>query len=647
MSEGRINWQINNHVITNVNIIGISHPADNRPAACSRIMGLFNGLSLQDDVPDCECSAILRIERGEMFRNSDYSTIGGKGLSEDYTFGQKNLFFCYSDTENSEVKPVLPILHLSVWDLSGDSDYCVLFPRYSAVMDSSIWNYFYTVPLIRQSESDPNLKECEIEHLKWIVSSIAKNTHFRVYDTMIAREYADLNSRITFNSYIANRDSLGHGSAVAPFLFHSEWRMKNKHSEWAIVNPDETQYNNNSSNSLRWRFLLVDDYANKPLKGVKTLDAEQTQSLPSKKDIIRRVIEDMGFQVCTIVFNDVQKHDFASLSNADCSKETIELWCVENLDEALALIKSYKFDIILLDYLLSNNSLLHRFKIKLDNLKRAQQINQQSIKDLPTPLSAQDKKIKRNLEDLNVSLNTREQKYQDLYNEISGQHREYGFLLLKVLNVILNDNGEEVDFGGPSGRQFFMFISAFTTAVNERLRAEGLNRSEKYWYIAEGACPTNTPELFKYYLARVMERRLEQTGIKELSEKRIMQTARDVYDDSKDKEKDKTGRISAVRKRAYDAYHDILLLHYKYSLLKRDQGKSQLVDSFLAKQVHMGAILEHLLQLVHLTAFGTVRQWPEIWEEYKFFVRTINIDKENIREFSKSIESYIIVLKSA
>jgi hypothetical protein len=61
----------------------------------------------------------------------------------------------------------------------------------------------------------------------------------------------------------------------------------------------------------------------------------------------------------------------------------------------------------------------------------------------------------------------------------------------------------------------------------------------------------------------------------------------------------------------------------------------------------MGAMLEHLLQLVHLTAFGTVRQWPEIWEEYKFFVRTLNVDKESIREFSKHIEDYLIVLKSA
>ena len=63
----------------------------------------------------------------------------------------------------------------------------------------------------------------------------------------------------------------------------------------------------------------------------------------------------------------------------------------------------------------------------------------------------------------------------------------------------------------------------------------------------------------------------------------------------------------------------------------------------------MGAMLEHLLQLVHLTAFGTVRQWPEIWEEYQYFVRTFVVKDENkkdLNNLTKDIEKYIIDLKS-
>lgn len=37
----------------------------------------------------------------------------------------------------------------------------------------------------------------------------------------------------------------------------------------------------------------------------------------------------------------------------------------------------------------------------------------------------------------------------------------------------------------------------------------------------------------------------------------------------------------------------------------------------------LGSLLEHLVQLVHLVAFGTVRQWPEIWEEYVYITSQI------------------------
>ena len=69
----------------------------------------------------------------------------------------------------------------------------------------------------------------------------------------------------------------------------------------------------------------------------------------------------------------------------------------------------------------------------------------------------------------------------------------------------------------------------------------------------------------------------------------------------------------------------------------------------MKKQVHLGTMLEHLLQLVHLTAFGTVRQWPEIWEEYQFFTRTVNDShkyKNLMGNITESIEEHIIDLKS-
>lgn len=221
---------------------------------------------------------------------------------------------------------------------------------------------------------------------------------------------------------------------------------------------------------------------------------------------------------------------------------------------------------------------------------------------------------------------------------------DYGYQLLKELNGVESHSSSTLV--GPQEKNFFMFISAFTTAVNERLTLESLLRDEKWWTIGEGACPTNTPELFKFRLLHLMDRRLEQTGIEYLSEDKILKSAHEIYMPSKTETPGQW--IKSVRKRAYEKYHDILGYHYDYfNLREYDSGKSVLVDSFLKDKVHMGAMLEHLLQLIHLTAFGTIRQWPEIWEEYKFFTRSINAKDEDIREFSKDIEDYIIELKSA
>ena len=148
-----------------------------------------------------------------------------------------------------------------------------------------------------------------------------------------------------------------------------------------------------------------------------------------------------------------------------------------------------------------------------------------------------------------------------------------------------------------------------------------------------------------------MDRRLDQTGIKSLSYENILNVVKRIYERGEGSQK-KRVRITSVRGRANEAYHKILGFHYDYFLLRdKDKGKSALVDSFLKGKEHFGAMLEHLLQLVHLTAFGTVRQWPEIWEECQFLMRTIDDNKKSSikslkNEIVAAIESYVIDLKS-
>lgn len=223
---------------------------------------------------------------------------------------------------------------------------------------------------------------------------------------------------------------------------------------------------------------------------------------------------------------------------------------------------------------------------------------------------------------------------------------EYSYQLLKEIS----DNDILKKQAGIADKYCFMYISAYTTAIQERLFEQGLTRNEPYWYIGQGACPTNTPEMFKFYLLALMKWRLVQTGIQDLSYEKIFEEVAHIFivpnSDSIEREK----YIGSVRELAFKAYRTILGFHYDYFQLKQDQGYSLLVDSFLRDKVHFGAMLEHLLQLVHLTAFGTVRQWPEIWEEYKFFVRSINDStgtyQASIIKISEAIERYVILLKS-
>ena len=476
--------------------------------------------------------------------------------------------------EGAEFSPIIHILQKDA-DIFLSEKYTQNHrdaPRFRFIVDSGIWNYLATNKADFRND----------------VIDIVANWSVGYYDLFIAREFADLNARLTKASYLYERKDnkggggSGHGADVSPFLFHSETQLRER-----INAVDVSKY--------KWRFLLLDDKIDKEKKEVYynqingnsvnierkagVLSSNDPKSTLTKADILKIRINQISIGKCDYILS---KH----YEKLPIPKDyNVQIVCVETVQDAFKLMEQYEFDIILLDYLLKN---------------------------------------------------------------------DYGYQLLNKLKGI--KAGSSNIFIGPQEKNFFMFISAFTTAVNERLTLEGLSRDEEYWVIGEGACPTNTPELFKYRLTHLMERRLEQTGIKYLSYSNILKTVQKIFlIDEEEKGPDKKRRrIDAVRKRAYETYHEILGFHYDYYVLReKDKGNSILVDSFLKKQVHLGAMLEHLLQLVHLTAFGTVRQWPEIWEECQFFSRTVNNssdDTENIsslkNEIIADIEKYIIDLKS-
>ena len=146
-----------------------------------------------------------------------------------------------------------------------------------------------------------------------------------------------------------------------------------------------------------------------------------------------------------------------------------------------------------------------------------------------------------------------------------------------------------------------------------------------------------------------MEKRIEDMGIKKLS----------LPDYKVEEEKFEQCHIKAniidrifgdkdkVRKNANEYFDKVLSLLYHYKNLLRDthnpgnifeSKESVLATDFIDKNPDLGGFLEHLTQLVYLTAFGTVRQWPEMWEEYQFIKPMVGVQE--------SIEKYILKLKN-
>lgn len=278
---------------------------------------------------------------------------------------------------------------------------------------------------------------------------------------------------------------------------------------------------------------------------------------------------------------DIVKSQFEKLFGrgtvATTSKEDKQIYieCASSIDEAEIKLKEKKYEIILLDYLLGETN----------------------------------------------------------------NRREYGYELLeKIWNQKQSTDEVSRYKQGPDNRFYFMFISAFTTAVSERLLAKAWPRSKKFWYIGEGACPVNAPYLFQYRLLHIMEKRMDKMGLPEL------------FDLKEWLKKEIFNPNNNPRQMANDKFKNVLDLMYSYKGLFGDahippKGKSifeseesVLATSFIMQKSYPESIFEHVVNLVYLTAFGTVRQWPEMWEEYQFI-------KAVVGEI-KSIEEYIVKIKN-
>lgn len=566
-----------------------------------------------------------------------------------------------------------PIIHIDLSGiLSGNKKLHLSVPRYYQIIDSSIWNHY--VPMVKFDESKNGFYHLFTK----AADEIYNNYQCGLYDTEVAKEFADVNARVLQQSYLSGT----HATGVAPFIFHSETTIKGLiDKEFNGLKARKKKVKDGEEEKdwpWRFRLLLVDDRAIEKENGFVKKNCklsiimrliEKTLKFPKEKNWIQYRL-----------FEQNEEGELKESESRGCidDKTKIVIDCVQKYDDAVLALKAKKYDIILLDYLLDlkdgqrkyGYELLEeikhyvivkeqfeRFCYRNDYLSNAEKAN--ALKDLISkridPQETENHELLSFLDDIGITEDRITK--DDIEKSLDNIQRE------------IQNNEFKI---GSNRKLFFVFISAYSTAVNERLLAQGLNRSEHYWHINTGACPTNTPQLFIYNLLHMMNKRIDGCGIYRLSADKILERVAKIF-----KPNNKTDKMKdSVRKKASINYDKVLSLQYHFRRMTDDleipynynqtpqaifniKG-SVLISHYCFKNQHLSGLLEHLTNLVHIAAFGTIRQWDEMWEEYLYFKAQFKevIRKDNIMNSKdgqitdifqnecEHIESFILELKS-
>lgn len=605
------------------------------------------------------------------------------------------------DLFTSKDKPKIPTIHLTLFDIFKEDDKLPLPPahRYKKIVDSSIWNYH--VPI--------EIKDGKIDYERFnnALNEISFHYSKNHYNLNVTREYADLNARLVKQSFLEG----GH-KAISPFLFHSEKEMKEKKDK-EDMNHDVTLP---MIRKYRWRILLLDDKGIEPMSVADENDAKHDEdpkvnegdtpassaSVNKLQIIANNLTRILGFEEKGIPSGEkdgeskiwFRTFDFP---NGFWGKYRQQVQDEENGNSYFVIreengTKKRITDVkVIYPGETSPNGefiTIHQGRVENGHYNSAYE----------TPKSPDDVQV---VIDCVKTLNEAQYclqkcKYEIimldyLLAEVNGK-QEYGYELLRILSQwhkekrkrkiekITDPVLDNLYVPGPNKRFHFMFISAFTTAVQERMLEQGFNRTEpELWYIGDGACPSNTPYLFAYQLLLMMRHRL--TDIKKENEGcllSIIDLLEEIY-----VKKGEAG-TEETRQKAHEHFNHVLFMRDKYKTLENDFSKddenhlkqhpndanylinmesSLLVQSaFKIVNLFSGAFFEHLQHLVYLTAFGTIRQWQDMWEEYVFVSKELcdydilvneKVKGENDEEklvrrgkaVSDAIREYIINLK--
>lgn len=274
------------------------------------------------------------------------------------------------------------------------------------------------------------------------------------------------------------------------------------------------------------------------------------------------------------------------LTSLFVDSDCIDLECVSSVNDAVIKLKEQRFDVILLDYLLG---------------------------------------------------------YQP------GGQREYGYdLLERMKDKGKQDYRELQDNKGPFGKYWIFPITSFDEAFAQKMREKGWSYNSEDWFLAQGACPLDTPESFKYYLCKLMNSQLKGLGIKlkkcNLTEVyTLTQFLMAIFENKEE-----------ARKRALKNFNALYLLKANYGKLKADiriknkefisgnqSAASQLVESIFEDiNKYDDEFWEHIVFMMYITAYPPANQWFRLSHEYLSIKGAIN------NEVGEKIVDYINYMKS-
>lgn len=412
------------------------------------------------------------------------------------------------------------------------------FARQMRFLDSSIWNYY--IPF------DNNFTT-EFEQ---VITEIKANYEINLYNTIVAREFLEFQNRLLANSYLKNIGE-GHASQISPFKFHSERNMKR------IADKKLEKLRTVTQEKIEWNFLLLDDYAKKELRVIKG-------EAKNKLEIIKKHI---------------QKKEGKSQLSFDAT---------ETVSEAVEMLNTKIYDVILLDYLLGESEGRH-----------------------------------------------------------SSMKRAYGHeLLLKILHPRNDDEKKLMPNRGPLEKYWIFPVSVFSSAMFDRLREKGIQYFSDNWILARGADPINTPHLFRYYLFSLLENQLSQVLftikdiIKFLKQNPVIRVG---------EKKDEQRKDDEIRLWAKSVFGAFIHRFGKREVIELDKDRNSVFADSVYKYLHDNPGMEfrfydHVRQLLYLLAYGSGFHATQMWElsnfvEYEIFEN--NPDKEYDEPFIKTFKHYI------